>query len=517
MSKQTQTTAKPEVKNKQFKMISAFTILLAIIVVIAILTWIVPAGEYVDGVYQTKPANPQGLYNILAAPVQGFFDAVDIALFVMVIGGFLGIVMKTGAIDAGIGSIIKKLKGKEIMLIPILMVLFGIGGTTFGMCEETIAFYPVLIPVFIAAGYDVITAVSVILLGAGTGCLASTVNPFATGAASEAAEIALGYGIIFRFLMFVVLIAICIIYVMRYAKKVKADPSKSIVYELKADNENHFLGVEKETPELTTSRKWVLILFGLTFVIMILGVIPWAYKFNIMVFDNMYNWLADKLPFLGFTTNTAEGYWDLYDATKTQSAALGDWWFGQMTVLFFIMSIIIGLFAKMKDKEIADNFINGARDLLAVALIIGVSRGIKVVMVAGGMDATVLYWSSNALKGLNPALFTVFAYILYIPMSFLIPSTSGLAGATMPIMGPLAANVFANAGAAADAGKSLVITAYQSASGIVNYLTPTSGVVMGAIAIARLPYGRWIKFLGKLLGIIFTATIVMLFIAALLV
>ncbi|MDV3427292.1 MAG: YfcC family protein [Bacillota bacterium] len=500
---------------KKFKMTSAFTVLIIIIAVVAILTWIIPAGKYDDkGVYQTIAQNPQGIYNVIAAPIQGFFDAVDIALFVIVIGGFLGIVLKTGAIDGGIGSILKNLKGKEIWMIPILMVLFGIGGTTYGMAEETIALYPIIIPVFIAAGYDAITPVSVILLGAGTGCLASTVNPFATGAASEAAGIALGNGIVLRFIMFIVLEAISIIFVMKYAKKVKADPSKSIVSFMKKENEEHFLGDEnKEVPELTKTRKWVLVLFALTFVVMILGVIPWAYKFNINLFQDAYNWVATKAPLLGLQPNTTDAYWTAYDAVKTQSASLGDWWFGQMTVWFFFMAVLIGLISRMKEHEIVDNFINGSRDLLAVALIIGVSRGIKVVMTAGGMDATILYWSSNALKGLHPGLFAVLSYIFYIPMSFLIPSTSGLAGATMPVMGPLAGNVFQSAGLAADFGKSIVITAYQSASGIVNLLTPTSGVVMGALAIGRVPYDKWLKHIGKLLGVLFLASIIFLFVA----
>lgn len=501
---------------KKFKMTSAFTVLIIIIAVVAILTWIIPAGKYDDkGVYQTIAQNPQGIYNIISAPIQGFFDAVDIALFVIVIGGFLGIVLKTGAIDGGIGSILKNLKGKEIWMIPILMTLFGIGGTTYGMAEETIALYPIIIPVFIAAGYDAITPVSVILLGAGTGVLASTVNPFATGAASEAAGIALGNGIILRFIMFVVLETVSILFVMKYAKKVKDDPSKSIVAFLKKDNETHFVGDEHVIPELTRSRKWVLVLFGLTFVIMILGVIPWSAKFNINIFNDSYNWIASKAPILGLQPNTDKTYWDVYNAVGTHSAALGDWWFGQMTVLFFFMAVLIGLISKMKEHEIVENFINGSRDLLAVALIIGVSRGIKVVMTAGGMDATILYWSSNALKGLQPGLFAVLSYIFYIPMSFLIPSTSGLAGATMPVMGPLAGNVFKSAGLAADFGKSIVITAYQSASGIVNLLTPTSGVVMGALAIGRVPYDKWLKHIGKLLGILFVATIIFLFVATL--
>lgn len=497
---------------KKYKMPTAFTILLGIIVVVAILTWIIPAGEYVDGTYQRIEQIPQGLWQVISAPIAGFYDAIDIALFVLVIGGFLGIVLKTGAIDASIGTIIRKLKGSEFLLIPILMIFFGIGGTTFGMAEETIAFYPILIPVFLAAGYDVITAVAVILVGSGLGVLSSTVNPFATGAASSAAEIGLGTGLGLRAIMLIVMEVIGIWFIMRYAKKVKADPSKSLVYNIKEENEKHFLGDKKETPDFTSRRKAVLFIFVITFIIMILGVIPWAFKFNIMVFENLNNFLA-KIPGLGIL-NTAS---DLYWGSDVSATALGDWWFGQMTVLFFISAILIGLVYGMKENEIVKEFTNGARDLLGVALIIGVSRGIKVIMTAGGMDATVLYWAERTLKGLGPVLFTILSYIFYIPMSFLIPSTSGLAGATMPIIAPLAGTIFESAAMSSEVGKALVITAYQSASGIVNLITPTSGVVMGALAIARLPYDKWLKFTFKLLVIVFIVTIIMLAIGTILV
>lgn len=485
---------------KKFSMPTAYTILIGIIIIVAILTWIIPAGQWVDGVYQQTEADPQGVYDVLAAPVQGFFDAVDIALFVIVIGGFIGIVMKTGAMDAAIGAILQQNKGREFILIPILMILFGVGGTTYGMAEETIAFYPLIIPVFIAAGYDVVTAVMVVLLGAGVGVLGSTVNPFAVGAASEAAGISMGLGIGHRVLLLVLVEAAAILWTMRYAAKVKADPSKSIVSDLYEDHKAHFLhSKEGEVPKLTRSHVLVLVLFTLTFAIMILGVIPWAYKFDIMIFDNLYNFLAEKLPILGLQPNGAETYWSNYDAIKTHSAALGDWWFGQMTVLFFIMSIVIGFAAKMKEQEIVDTFVAGARDLLGVALIIGVSRGIKIVMAAGGMDATVLYWGSQALESLGRVPFINLTYLFYLPMSFLIPSTSGLAGASMPIMAPLGELVY---GTTNGTGASLVITAYAAASGVINLVTPTSGVVMGALAIARLPYERWFKHVLKFMGVL---------------
>lgn len=501
--------------SKKFKMPGAYTILMGIIIVVALLTWVIPSGKYLNGVYTRVPQTPQGLLQIFTAPVEGFYDAVGIALFVIVIGGFLGIVIHTGAIDSAIGSIIRRLKGKESLLIPILMIFFGLGGTTFGMAEETIAFYPILIPVFVAAGYDVLTAVSVVLLGAGTGVLCSTVNPFATGAASEAAQISLGVGIGLRAIMFFVLETVGIIFVIYYAKKVKNDPSKSVIFSMKEENEEYFLHHSNEIPKIDLRQALVLIIFSFTFLIMILGVIPWSSKFNINVFKSINDFLAN-FPVFGIYSTSGTLYWQegLASGKSTgvplSAFTLGDWYFAQMTVLFFFSALLIGKVSGMKEDEIKDVFIKGSKDLLAVALIIGLSRGIKVVMSAGGMDATVLYWGENALSNLPPALFTILSYVFYIPMAFLIPSTSGLAGATMPIMGPLAGSVFSTGGLAPEAGKALVITAYQSASGIVNLFTPTSGVVMGALAIARVPYQKWLKHLSKLLGIYFIVTIVLL-------
>lgn len=502
--------------SKKIKMPGAYTILMGIIVIVAFLTWIIPSGKYVKGVYSRVPQTPQGLLQIFSAPIEGFYDAIAIALFVLVIGGFLGIVIQTGAIDAAIGSVIRKFKGKESLFIPIMMIFFGIGGTTFGMAEETIAFYPILIPVFVAAGYDVVTAVAVILLGAGTGVLCSTVNPFATGAASEAANISLGVGIGLRAMMFFILEFIAILYVMSYAKKVRNDPSKSVIFSMKKENEDYFLHENTEIPRIEKRQLVVLIIFCLTFILMILGVIPWGEKFHINFFKSINDFLAN-FPFLGIYSTSSSLYWQegLASAKSTgvplSAFTLGDWYFGQMTVLFFFSAILIGKVFGMTEDKIIDIFIRGSKDLLGVALIIGLSRGIKVVMSAGGMDATVLFFGENSLRNFSPALFTILSYVFYIPMSFLIPSTSGLAGATMPIMGPLAGSVFSNTGFAAESGKALVITAYQSASGIVNLFTPTSGVVMGALAIARVPYPKWLRYLLKLLIIYFFVTIILLF------
>lgn len=457
---------------------SAYTILFGIILVMMVLTWVIPAGQYdyiqngdvaqpIAGTYHRVEPNAQSIFDVMLASFHGFYEAVEIALFILMVGGFLGVVMKTGAINAGIANVIRMLNGREKFMIPILMILFGLGGTSFGMWEETMAFYPLLLPVFIAAGYDSITAVSVIMLGAGIGTLCSTVNPFATGIASGFAGISLGDGLFLRLFMLVVLEAVAITYVMRYAMSVHADPQASLVASQYEENRKRFAinWDDQEGMELTSKRKVALVIFALTFLLMIYSVIP-------------FNELGITfLPTLG-------------------------WYFTELSGLFLVAGIIVGFAVRMKEQELIEGFVQGASELLGVAFIIAISRGITVIMNSGFITDTILNWGEQALAGAHSILFIILTYLLYLPLSFLIPSSSGLATLSIPIMVPL--GEFTNISSA------LIITAFQSASGLVNLLTPTSAVVMGALAVAHIPYDRWLKYVIGLAGIILVLTIVFL-------
>ena len=381
--------------------------------------------------------------------------------------------MQTGAIDAGIARVIQVLNGREKFMIPILMILFGLGGTSFGMWEETMAFYPLLLPVFIAAGYDSITAVSVIMLGAGIGTLCSTVNPFATGIASGFAGISLGDGLLLRLFMLLVLEAVAITFVMRYAAKVRANPKASIVADQFEENKKRFAinFEDTESMALTGKRKTALIVFAGTFLLMIYSVIPFS------------------------------------DLGITFLPTLG-WYFTELSGLFLIAGIIVGIAARMKEQELIEGFVRGASDLLGVAFIIAISRGITVIMNSGFITDTILNWGEMALSGVNSIFFILLTYLLYLPLSFLIPSSSGLATLSIPIMVPL--GEFTNISSA------LIITAFQSASGLVNLLTPTSAVVMGGLAVAHIPYDRWLKYVVKLVAIVLILTMAFLAMGALL-
>ncbi|MCQ9209543.1 YfcC family protein [Granulicatella seriolae] len=489
---------------KQFKMPSSFTVLFIIIALMALLTWFIPAGQYetneagnlIAGTYSQVDPNPQGLYEIFMAPVRGMLGtkltsgAIEVSFFIIMVGGFLGVVTETGALDVGIASVIKNNKGREKRLIPILMLLFALGGTTYGMGEETMAFYPLLIPVMIGVGFDTITAVSIILIGSQIGCLASTVNPFATGVASQAAGISIGDGILWRVIFFIVMYAISVVFVYRYASKIEKDPTKSYSYHTRDADLSHF-HVEKTTDSLSGRQKTVLWLFALTFIIMVISLIPWTDLNPNFTFFESLNAFVAGIPFIGQLIGHPE--------------VLGMWYFQEITMLFIIMAIVIGMLYRMKEERFIQVFISGAGELLGVALICAVARGIQVVMNDGMITATILHWGEQGLSNLSSQVFIVLTYLFYLPMSFLIPSTSGLAGATMGIMAPL--------GEFAKVPAHLIITAFQAASGILNLITPTSGIVMGALALGRIELTVWWKYIAKLIAVVFVASIAILVLA----
>ncbi len=495
------TTLEPQVRRRGgFKFPTAYTILFLLILIMTILTYAIPAGSYkyddegnpIPKSYHRVEQTPQNpFFGTLQAPITGtyglkdakgdidtasdtvgtLFGAIGVAFFVIIIGGFLGVTMTTGAINAGIARVVRAMRGREKWMIPVLMSVFALGGTTFGMAEETLAFYPLIITVMLAAGYDSLTASAILLLGAGIGTMGSTINPFATGIASGFAGVSIGDGAMSRIVILLLSLAAGIVFVMRYASRVKSDPSRSLVYSEQRALATKYLsqdGQGDDLGEFTLRRKIVLTLFALAFLVMIYGIVPWD---------------ALHLPF----------------------PVLG-WWFPEMTASFLAFAIAIGIAGGLSEERLVGSFVSGASDLLGVALIIGIARGVTVIMNDGHITDTVLWWSESAVGGMGGIAFISIVFILFVPLSFLIPSTSGLAAVTMPIFAPLAGF----AGVAAP----LLITAYQSASGVVNLVTPTSAVVMGGIAMARVGYGTLWRFLWPLLLVLLAINFVVLAVGA---
>lgn len=449
--------------------LSAFSILFLIIFALAILTYLFP---------QVQDAS---LATVVMAPFNGFKEAIDVCIFILLLGGFLGVVTKTGALDAGIGALVKKLKGNELVLIVILMILFSIGGTTYGMAEETVAFYVLICSTMVAAGFDTTVGVATIMLGAGVGVLGSTVNPFAVGVALDALkEKGIQYNsatvIVLGAILWLTALLMAIFYVLRYAKKVKAEKGSTIL-SLQEQNDmyEHFGHANFDNIEFTGKTRATLIVFGITFIIMVISLIPWE-NFGINIF---VGWSS-------FLTGTP----------------LGQWYFGELSMWFLIAAIVIGVINGFKESEIIDSFMDGVKDILSVVLIIAVARGASVLMAATKFDTFILESASTALKGLSPVIFAPASYVLFLVLSFLIPSTSGLASVAFPVLGPLTSTLGYSA--------EVMVLIFSAASGVINLITPTSGVVMGGLAIGKMQYGTWLKFVGKLIAAIIIADVVIL-------
>lgn len=497
-----QTAQRHQTRKWQFP--SAFTVLAGVTLVVWVLAFVIPTGRYdvsdetgapipgsyhavdsglsfVDRLYQLFLAPINGLYGIKASD-GGFigpyetgelFGAAGVFMFVIAIGIFITLAMKTGAIDIGVARVANRFSGRGAVLIAILMVLFSVGGTTEGMAEETLGFYALVIPLMLSLGYDRMVAAATILVGAGVGVLASTVNPFATGVASDAAGISIGDGIGFRLLMYVVLVPVAVLFVLRYAKRVKSDPSRSLTAAQEGDQEIAERGIG-EVPAMSGRQKGVIAVVALTFAFMIFAIVPWAQVIN---------------------GPSAESYgWQL------------DWYFPELAALFIAMSIVVGLIGGLGEKGLTDTIIRGAGDFVGVGLIIVLARGVTVIMNNSSITDTVLHSMENAVSDTSSGLFGALMFLINLPLAFLVPSTSGHAALAMPILAPL--SDFAGV------SRAMTITAYQSASGLINLITPTSAVVMGGLALAKVRYDQYLRFIAPLLGILLVLCLAFLAVGA---
>ncbi|MEG0324266.1 MAG: YfcC family protein, partial [Raoultibacter sp.] len=524
-------TEKDKAKSRKKRSISSFTILLIILIVLAIVT-VVMSLMGVQGIEGATIAN------VATAPVKGFTDALPVCLFVLILGGFLGIVTETGALDAGIAALVKKLKGNELILIPILMFIFSIGGTTYGMCEETVPFYLLLAATMVAAGFDSVVGAATVLLGAGCGVLGSTVNPFAVGAAVDSLstsgiEINQGTIIMIGVVLWLVTLAISIVFVMRYAKKVKANKGSTIMSLQEQEiMKQEFGEAQQETADaeanpdkklLTGRQKATLVVFALTFIVMIISFIPWG-DFGVEIFNAgavteevttpitgaeiSEEWDAAGVGGALTLGDTVEGSvvneeqisegWSAF----LTGLPLGQWYFDEASTWFLIMAIVIGIIGGLSESRFVKAFINGAADMMSVVLIIALARSITVLMGETGLDMWILENAANALSGLSAIIFAPMSFLLYVVLSFLIPSSSGMATVSMPIMGPLANSL----GFSTD----VMIMIFSAGNGLVNLFTPTSGAIMGGLALAKIEYSTGLKFGAKLFVILGVVCLVIL-------
>ncbi|MFZ6663079.1 YfcC family protein [Peijinzhouia sedimentorum] len=485
---------------------SAITILLVIAGLVAISTWLIPAGSFdsisynadeqsfirkgihstttlpatqatldelnvkipvekftsgaiyrpvsIPGTYQNVTAKPQGFAAFVLSPMKGIIQAADIIFLVLIMGGLIGVMNASGSFTAGIAWLTHLLKNKEFLLIILTTFLVALGGTTFSFGEEAIALYLIIVPVFMAAGYDALVGFACVFLGSCVGIMCSTISPFMTIIASDAAGIVWTTGLYGRLAMFIICVSITIIYILRYASKVKKKPSSSIVFSEKEILEEYMgINAEKEIAPLNTQRILILLIFMSSFVLMIFGV------------------------------------------------SILDWWFVEITTLFLCTTIIVGIIARMKETEFLETFMKGAGELLSVAFIIGIARGVSILMQDGMINDTILYYSASLTDGLDKGVFVNVMFIIYNGLSFLIPSSTGMAVLTIPVFAPLADT--------AGFGREVIVNTFQFGNGLFNIINPTSLVLPG-LAVVKIGYNRFLRFVWPLMLILFIVTVIFL-------
>jgi uncharacterized ion transporter superfamily protein YfcC len=403
----------------------------------------------VPGSFTKQKRNPQGFINILQAPIKGIVDSIEIILFILIIGGFMFVFEETGAMVKGITWLAHTMRGREHWLIIILTIVFSFFAASYGMAEEALVFYPILVPLFLAAGYDLLVPLAIIFGGTSIGCLPAFSNPFSTIIASNAAGINWMDGLTERLVLWVIVTALLVVYILRYAAKVKKDPTASLVYKIDGEVKPLYevnISQENTVPKLEWKTKLLLLIYIATFLTMIAGVV-----------------------FLG-------------------------WWTTEMSALFLGSAILIAVITRLNDKTFIREFIKGAASLLSVAFIIGVSRGVTIILNEGHVSDSILYYAANMVHGIQPVFFILGLLVFYIVFSIFIQSSSGMAVLTMPIIGALA--ILVNV-----PGREIV-NSYMYGMCLMSFLAPT-GLILPSLAMVNISLRSWFKFIGPLL-VLFT-------------
>lgn len=470
----------PLKKRIKFALPHSYSLIFIIIMFVAVLTWILPSGQFerqevtvgdsvrsviVPGTYQhvdkvTEAGDlRQGLASILRAPMSGIINAADVIAFVLIVGGAFGIILQSGAIDRGLVALSGRLKNKGIFVIPIAMIVFSLGGSTFGMSEETIPLYTIFISLMFVLKFDSITAILILFLGTQIGYVGSTLNPFSVLIAQGVSGIQGNPQLWLRVIEYIVFTGISIGFTMWYAARVKKNPEKSVVY--KNDLANRSLFVREETGE------------------------------------NVRFTGRDKLILLGFVAALGLIVWGILSK---------GWYMTEIGAVFLALGLYAGVVAKMNQKELAENFVKGCSEFVYAAVIIGLARGILVVAENGMIIDTILNALASVLKGLPEYAFTTIMLLAHNIITFFVPSSSGEASLTMPVMAPLSHLMGVHEEAA--------VTAYQFGNGLTNIISPTNGVLLAGLAIARISFGQWLKLMLKLFPILWVVAAVFAAISA---
>jgi uncharacterized ion transporter superfamily protein YfcC len=506
----------PVKKTGGFQFPSTMTVLILVTLLVWIAAFLIPSGTYQHdengvpqpGSYQQidSPQDFGGrVGDFFLAPINGLyglqdpatgtvepsgvgrlFGAVGVFAFVLAIGAFMTMVLATGALDVAIGKLAYAVRGRPWLVVVAVMGLFSLLGTTMGWADETLGFYALLIPLMLTLGYDRMTAAGMIIASATVGAMASTVNPFSIGVASEFADVGIGDGIGLRWIGWFVLTAIAIAYVVWYAQRVKAQPDRSLVGFSAEDRAEVAKEQSSANLTLTGRQKLVLAITALSFALLVFSVIPW---------DSILH-LEEKVDPYTHEPIDNDYWWNL------------GWWFPELTALFLVAAVVVGLVAGYDEKEITGNITRGLRDFLGAGIAVVLARGVTVILNNTQTIDTILHWMEDAVSGTDSGVFTSLLLVINTGIAFIIPSSSGHATLAMPLLAPL--------GDFADVSRPLVVTGWSWGAGIARFVTPTSAVVMAGIALAGVRYDRWIRFILPLMGLLAVASIVMLAVAALL-
>ncbi len=459
--------------------LNTFAIILGIIACVAFMTWVVPSGNYdrveqdgrsvvVSGTYHAVASAPQGLFDVLKAPIEGFEKTALVIVFLLVIGGVLSVVEKTGAISAGIGAasqFFKRNPKLRFLFIPLGIITFSLCGATFGMCEEALIFIPICIPLALSLEYDSTLGIAIPFVGAGVGFAAAFTNPFTVGIAQGIAQVPLYSGIGYRLFIWAVCTTVVITWLCIYARKIRKDPTASLTYELDIEKRKE-LKLTKEAPRMTHRQKRVLIAFGIGMLCLIIGVL----KPQICAFINNH-WGIDLMEMLHL------------EATG--------WYITEIAALFLGVGFVCGFLGNMKMQEFNDAFFDGVRGMSEIAMLLCFAQAIVIIANNGHILDTLLEWMSGAIKHLHPIFASWAAMMLQTVIDFFIPSGSGKAVLTMPVLAPLADLIGIT--------RQTMVLAFQLGGSWLNICMPTDPVTIAAIGFARISFGRWLKWVLPLL------------------
>ena len=494
-----------------------FVIIFFLIISAAILTWIIPGGEYyfpenTNGLTESQPEfryteNVKQWWHIFAAFFSGFERQAGIIVFIMLIGGTFWIINSSKAIDVGIFTFIRyteKLRNRSVfryikiepVILTAIWMMFSVFGAVFGMSEETIAFIVIMVPLAVSMGYDSITGVSVVFMAAGIGFAGAMLNPFTIGIAQGIAGLPLFSGLEYRLLCWIVLNFAGLFFLLRYASKVKKDPLSSPVYDTDAYwRENHSGDIEITGYYTPKSAWWV---YGI--ILVALAAFSIIYPLSMFSTGSSINMKIPALPVLSMLF-ALTGYLSLKKSVHfflmqmllftilfLIAGVMGyEWYIKEIATLFFALGIASGIAIRKTPDEIVRLFLDGVKDILPAALIVGLAGGIIVILEDGQVIDTILYKLSEAMKGFGEVATAGFMYLIQTGINLIMVSGSAKAALTMPIFAPFSDLV--------GLSRQVTVLAYQFGDGFTNMITPASAVLMGVLGMAKIPYEKWFKWI----------------------